>query len=341
MAGRREDKVAGGVARAAALTKDQRKEIAKKAAEARWGKALPRATHEGDVKIGDIEIPAAVLPNGVRVLSQGRFLLALGRSRTPKAGTGALTAVDELPFFLSAEALKPFIINILPESTKPIFYLTKSGKRAVGYDANLLPDVVNVYLDFRNSSLAEGKGVPVRYAHIIAACDALSRGLQRVGIIGLIDEATGFQETRDKRALEEILDRFLRKEFAAWAKRFPDEFYKQIFRLRGWEWKGMNINRPQIVAKYTNDIVYARLAPGIIEELQIRNPVNYSGRRKAAHHQWLTEDIGHPALAQHLYAVIGLMRISRTWNDFIGKINVAFPRRGDNLSFEFMAGFND
>ena len=58
-----------------------------------------------------------------------------------------------------------------------------------------------------------------------------------------------------------VHDRFLRKELAAWAKRFPDEFYQQIFRLQGWEWKGMSINRPQAVGHYTKDIVYARLAP--------------------------------------------------------------------------------
>ncbi|WP_442886434.1 P63C domain-containing protein [Candidatus Binatus sp.] len=40
------------------------------------------------------------------------------------------------------------------------------------------------------------------------------------------------------------------------------------------------------------------------KELEVRNPIE-SGRRKAKHHQWLTEDIGRPALAQHLYAVIG------------------------------------
>lgn len=60
----------------------------------------------------------------------------------------------------------------------------------------------------------------------------LSRGLQEVGIIGIIDEATGFQEVRDRLALQEILDQYLLRELAAWAKRFPDEFHKQIFRLR-------------------------------------------------------------------------------------------------------------
>src|SRR5262245_17296535 len=124
----------------------------------------------------------------------------------------------------------------------------------------------------------------------------------RVGIIALVDEVTGYQEVRDREALQAILDRYLRKAFAAWAKRFPDEFYKEIFRLRGWKWRGMEVNRPQCVANYTKDLVYKRLAPGILEELEARNPKNEWGHREARHHQWLTEDVGHPALAQHLYA---------------------------------------
>ncbi len=328
-------KAKGGFARAKALSPEERKEIGRKAAAARWNKDLPRATHEADVSIGGAIIPAANLSDGRRVLSQGRFLQTIGRSRNPKAGTGALATVDGLPFFLQAEMLKRFIPKDLVVSTAPIFYLSKSGRMAVGYDALLLPEVVNVYLDFRTSRLAEGKGIPTQYAHIIAACDALGRGLQRLGIIGLVDEATGYQEVRDRQALQAILDQFLRKELAAWAKRFPDEFYEHIFRLRNWKWKGRGTNPPQAVAGYTKDIVYARLAPGILEELEKKNP-SESGHRKAKHHQWLTDDVGNPALAQHLYAVITLMRVSSTWDEFKMFLDRSHAKRGDTLQLPLM-----
>ncbi len=335
-----EAKARAARARADSLTPEQRKEIGRKAAEARWGKFLPHATHEGDVRIGNATIPAANLSDGKRVLSQGQFLKALGRSRSPKAGTGALTTADELPFFLQADALKPFISNDLRESTKPVFYLSKSGNRAVGYDAELLPMVCNVYLDYRNAELVRRGVIPQRYEHIIAACDMLARGLQRLGIVGLVDEATGFQRDRQKEALQEMLDAFLRKELAAWAKRFPDEFYQQIFRLRGWQWQGRSRNPPQVVAAYTKDIVYARLAPQILEELERRNPIE-QGRRRGKHHQWLTEDIGHPALAQHLHAVITLMRVSKNWGQFKHMLDVAHPKRGDTLQLPLMADMPD
>jgi hypothetical protein len=331
------DKAKGGKARADALTSTRRREIAQQAATARWHAEIPQATHEGDLHIGkaDIVIKAAVLPNGKRLLSQGTFLQAIGRSRTPKAGTGGLSTVDGLPFFLQAEQLKPFISEELRLSTTPIMFRLKSGQRSVGYDAELLAHVCEVYLKFRDACRAAGDEVPAQYRHIVEACDVLMRGFARVGIVALVDEATGFQEVRDRLALHKILDKFLRKEFAAWAKRFPDTYYMEIFRLRKWQWKGMSVNRPQAVATYTKDIVYKRLAPGILEELEKRNPVDEKGNRVVKHHQWLTPDIGHPALAQHIHAVTTLMRASTTWDEFKRMLDRSLPKRGENLSFNF------
>lgn len=321
----------GGKARAEALSAEERKDIARMAASARWDADIPHAIYEGEFKIGDLTVSAAVLPNGKRLLTQSTFLRAIGRSRSPKGGTGVLTTVDGVPFFLQADVLKPFISEELLASTTPIFFKHLTGKKAVGYDAQLLPAVSEVYLRMRDALAAEGKTVPAQYDHIVRACDTVIRGLARVGIVALIDEATGYQEVRDRMALQAILDQFLRKELAAWAKRFPDEFYQQIFRLRDWQWKGMRVNRPQVVAKYTNDFVYERLAPGILDELQRRNPKDERGNRKAAHHRWLTEDVGDPVLAQHLYAVIGLMRVANDWDQFKAMLDRAFPKRGQTL----------
>lgn len=326
----------GGHARAKALSSEERKQIARKAALARWDADILQAAHEGQFKIGEAEIAAVVLPNGKRLLTQATFLRSLGRSRSPKAGTGVLSTVDGLPFFLQAQALQPFITDDLRQSTTPIFFRTKEGGRGVGYDAELLPKVCEVYLRFRDDCLERKEQVPENYSHIVRACDALMRGLARVGIVALVDEATGYQEFRERQALEAILNRFLRKELAAWAQRFPDEFYQNIFRLRNWEWKGMSVNRPWFVGKLTKDIVYARLAPGIIKELEERNPMDEKGHRKTRHHQWLTEDVGHPALAQHLHAVTTLMRISKSWGQFKQILDEAFPKRGDTLQLPLM-----
>src|ERR1700730_15657349 len=71
-------KAKGGVARAEALSPDKRKEIAKKAAATRWDDSIPEATHIGELKIGDLSLPCAVLPDGTRLISQGGLTTAFG-----------------------------------------------------------------------------------------------------------------------------------------------------------------------------------------------------------------------------------------------------------------------
>jgi hypothetical protein len=120
------------------------------------------------------------------------------------------------------------------------------------------------------------------------------------------------------------------EELRKWTKTFPDEFYKQMFRLRNWEFKPSSVRqRPSVVGKYTNNIVYDRLAPGILEELKKKNPKLPSGRRKHKHFQWLTEDIGDPRLREHLASVITLMRASSEWPQFLRMLDRALPRYGD------------
>ncbi len=335
----------GGKARAEALSREERQRIAREAVAARWAKrakvgeggsavTLPKETHTGILKIGDREIPCSVLDNGLRVLSGPGLSRVMG-SRKVGVNAGAWERTEnfpQLPPFLTAANLKSFISNeLMTILNSRIQYKSKRGPIVWGYEAALLPRICEAILDAHKAG-----ALRPRQQYLVDTAEILMRGFAQVGIIALVDEATGYQEVRDRLALQEILDKFLRKEFAAWAKRFPDEFYEHIFRLRSWQWRGMKVSRPQIVAHYTKDLVYTRLAPGILKELETRNPMDKRGYRKSRHHQWLTEEVGHPALAQHLYAVIGLMRIADTWKEFIGMINKAYPKRGDNLQFDFL-----
>ena len=88
---------------------------------------------------------------------------------------------------------------------------------------------------------------------------------------GLVDEATGYQRIRTERALVTILEKFIAKELQPWTRTFPYEFYDQIFRLRGSPGPD-GVKRPSIIGHYTNDFVYVRLAPGVLEELKRVTP---------------------------------------------------------------------
>jgi len=320
----------GGEARKAKLPAARRSDIAKKAAEARWNADLPEADFEGDFEIGGRIVSSAVLRDQRRVITQATFLRALGRSRSPKAGTGVLSTADNLPFFLQANVLQPFVDESVLAAAKPIFYRTRSGSKGVGYDGTLIRHVADVYTRFRDHLLTDKGGVPPRYQKMIAAAEAIKAALTDVGITALIDEATGYQDVRNRLALQEIFDAVLRKELAAWAKRFPDEFYKQIFRLRGWAWRGRNINPPQAVAGYTNNFIYDRLAPGLRKELESRMPKSDSGNRKGRLHQLFSDDIGHPMLAQHVHMVTMFMKAAGSWDEFVRNLDKVAPRLGDN-----------
>jgi hypothetical protein len=288
---------------------------------------IKKATHTGEVQIGDLRIKCAVLEDGTRILSREHLLRAIGRTGNPKKGENTLF---QLPTFLRADNLKPFIKEDLISSSTPILFRPASGGdssgKSYGYKAEILPLVCNVFLDAHDAGVLRSTQM-----HIYERCKILIRGFAIVGITALVDEATGYQGVRDRLALQAILDRFLRKELAAWAKRFPDEFYQEMFRLRGWQWQHLTTKRPGVVAHFTNDLVYERLAPGLLEELERLNPRDEKGNRRHKHHQWLTEDVGHPALAQHLYAVIGFMRASSSWDQFYRMIQRAYPKRNSNM----------
>ena len=291
---------------------------------------IRKATHIGTLQIGELSILCAVLEDGTRVLSARGVTKALGGKRggshwVRKRG---MSGGAELPVFISANNLKPFIDNDLAVAlTEPIQHtLPRGGPPAYGVEAGLLPQICDVWLKAK-----EAEELSPAQELIAAKAGILMRGLAHVGIIALVDEATGYQYERARRALEEILDAFIAKELREWAKTFPDEFYSQMFRLRGWSYIPWSVKRPSAVGKYTNDLVYNRLAPGVLNELKMLNPTDERGRRKVHYHQWLTEDVGHARLREHLAAVIALMKASSTWDQFRRAINRALPSYGSTM----------
>jgi len=322
----------GGKTRAERLSKEQRSEIARNASMARWEgqdtktPRYPKAIYTGEIHIGEIIIPCAVLEDGTRLLTQEGFLKAVGRSGKPAAGRGS--QVEKVAPFLALDNLKPFVDNDLECSTYPVLFQPQNGSKAYGYKAELLPKVCEVYLQARDAGAL--LKTQLRFA---TACDILMRGLAHVGITALVDEATGYQEVRDRQALQKILERYIKDEWSKWTKRFPDSFYKSLFRLKGVSYppEEGSVKRPSYVGHWTNDIVYSRLAPGVLKELRSKNPRTSTGARARKHHQYLTDDFGVPELKQHLYAVEALMRGFSDWEDFHHALDRSFPKFGDTM----------
>lgn len=326
-----ERKAVGGRARAEKLSAARRSEIAQRAAQQRWGTAPPVRTaisREGIVKIAGQELQSYVLDDESRVLSRASFVRAMGRTGKVKGGR-RFDGEFQTPVFITAENLKPFWPKGLEDNSRSILF-TYKGQEMIGYRAELLPDICDVFLDAERA-----QKLHKNQTHIAEACRLLSRGLTRVGIIGLVDEATGYQRERAADALAQILEAFIAKELQPWVRTFPGEFYEHLFRLRGLEFPRDTVKRPQYFGHLTNDVIYRRLAPGVLAELRNAVPKAPSGRRKHALFQKLTDNIGHPRLREHLSAVITVMKLSKNYADFISKLDHTHPRFGDNLELPF------
>lgn len=293
---------------------------------------------ESPLLLGDAEIDCYVLEDKTRVLSQRGLFKGLGVTRGgPRNANEPSNTGAEIPRFASQNWLKPYINSDLEVALKsPIFFQPPTGHKGYGYPAEILVDICDAILE------ADKMGATTeRQSKIVANAMSLVRSFAKVGIVALVDEATGYQDIRAKDALAEIFERFLTDERQKWTQTFPIDFYREIYRLRGWEFKPWTSKRPSVVANWTNNFVYDRLAPKLTAELEKKNPKVDGGRRRDKNFQWLSPEYGHPRLREHLSGVIALLRASETWEQFLKSLDRAYPRYGNTIELPLTGGSNE
>lgn len=288
-------------------------------------KLLKAITGTAKLKIGDTEFRCVVLEDGTRVISGKGFMTGMGMYRSGALSTRRkdVEGGAQIPLFLAYKNLKPFISDELIGVLSPIEYLPYNGRKPQkGIKAEAIPKICDVWLQARDAGILKGTQLS-----IAIKCDMVIRALAHVGIIALVDEATGYQEDRERDELARLLEIYLSEERLRWAKMFPDEFYRQIYRLKNWQYPGGGGKTPY-VGRLTNQLVYEKLPPGVLEELRERNPINPTKKRRQwCHHQFLSTDIGQPDLRDHLLQVIALLRASANWNIFKRLFARAFPTK--------------
>lgn len=323
----------GGNRRAEILPPSRRSEIAREAALQRWsdeGKAVPLFAKYGAIdrplRIGEIEIPCYVLADGTRVLAQRGLQMGIGLSQG--GGKTGARRIAELMAGLAEKGID--VRGLIARANSPIRFIPPhGGNPADGYEATILPDICAVLIDAgQRGALGKPR------AHLAVRAAQLQHGFATVGIIALVDEATGYQDFRQRDALARILEKFVAKELRPWVRTFPSDFYKQIYRLNNWPY-AENAGRPGVIGHWTNNIVYKRLAPGVWEELKRLTPRNPGGDYKNKLFQRLTEDVGHPKLREHLAAVLMLMKYSPNWHVFMDRLDKEFPQWGSNYMLPF------
>jgi hypothetical protein len=333
-------KVAAGKARAEALSPERRKEIARDAVNSRWDKdkKIPKAVYTGTLSIGEMVFPCSVLSDGTRILTQTDFMEGMEMYYSGYLSTSEKLddSPADLPPFLLYKALKPFVDKRFPDLRNiSVRYRTEKGRIAHGVVADIIPVIFDVWID-----ADEAGGLTDRQKKISKKAKLLMRALAHTGIIALVDEVTGYQRDRASDALSQILEAFIAKELQPWIKTFPDDYYEQLFRLRGLNYPNGTVKRPSYFGYLTNDIIYMRLAPGVLDELRTTTPKLSSGKRKHHFHRKLTSTIGHPKLREHLSSVVTIMKLSSDYNDFKSKLDIIHPVYGETIPIEFGDDFS-
>lgn len=298
-----------------------RKEIAAKAIKSRW---TPKATHQGVLKIMGKELPCVVLEDGRRIITQSSVFKAFERPQRGKKGSDSDLAY--LPSFLQAKNLQAYVTDDIHDVIRPVQYFGINGVEATGFSAETIPTVCDIYLSaLKEGNLASGQ------RQIAEISGLLVRSLSKVGIIGLVDEATGYQQVRPRDALEVYLNKVLTKELAAWCKKFPDEYYSNIYKIKNWPEFSSSKNKYSCVGHYTNDIIYSRLGKDVLDELKDRTP----DTSKSKMHQWLSVDVGHPLLSKHMESILTLQKLAIAqgfgWKRFLEMVDLILPKKDHAL----------
>lgn len=317
-----EGKAKGGVARAKALTKEQRSEIARKAAAKRWeGKPL-KATHKGNFneQFG-IDAECYVLNDD---------------KKTPvvtKTGLAQLLGIGTLARDIDRLIAAPFMRDMRdPElegklENPLIFQVEARSKNATvahGFDITVVIDIAKMLVSAREKGkLPDNRAVAAETAQRLMNASAKS------GIRDVAYAVSGYEP-----AAQEVIEAFklyIREEARAWEKEFPDELYYEWYRLYSLK-KPEKGGHPGNFRWFTERHIYETLAKseGKILDLAKENREE-NGKRGDKIHMFLS-DVGVKALRRHIGKIIGMASMCETKEQYEAGLRRVFgePRTDKN-----------
>ena len=319
----------GGKARMQKLTRAERSALARGAAKARWKKKpgenasviyspivlstentqLPTARWPGVLTIGDIEIPVYVLDDGRRIISR------TGATTVLTVGKGG----GNLESYVQVKALEKYIPQNLQDRMIDFVILEVVNKSAKGMEAETFLEICGGYVRAWQDTALESEAqiaIAKRAVMFLAACS-------KVGLIALIDEATGYQYLRAEQELQLKLRLFLLEEMRKWEKTFPDQLWEQLGRLTNW--KGKIHQRPKYWGKLVMELIYEYLDPDVAQWLRDNAPQPMKGQN---YHQWLSGQYGLKRLIEHIWKVIGIANTCRDLDELQYRMAEIFGKKG-------------
>ena len=323
-------RAAGGIARAAKLTPEQRSEIARKGALAKRDQNMQlEAIKKGNFKEDfgfDAECYVLNDSKKTAVMSQRGMAAALGLASS--SGTALKSLVNS-----KAIATSSVGEEILRKIDNPLIFKdsTVGGKlgqpRPVhGYDVTLLIDICNAIIEANNDgSLGASRAKLAEDAGVLLSASAKS------GIQNLVYRLTGYDATKEE--VVAAFRAFVREEAKKYEKEFPEELYLEWMRLynitpptRGRSWKNRHL---------TIDHVYYPLAKSngkLLELLRDAKSKDAKGDGKKLF-QFLNE-VGARALRMHLGRILEMAESSPDQATYEAKVTERF---GGQQGFNFSA----
>lgn len=327
----------GGKARANVLTLEQRREIARNAVRTRWEKAgklkqpdgageaadqaaadaaeapvksgMPFSMFRGTLTIGDLTVTCHVLNDGRRVIAQREVVRILGHGRE---GGNLKPYLDGNPLIQRD--------SIMGETIQ--FRVPNVPIAANGFEGTLLIDLCVKFMEARRLGLLTRNQLP-----LVDQAEIVVRACAKVGIIALIDEATGYQKVREKNALQLKLQAFIADELQEWARMFPEEFWFELARLEGIHYSPNS--RPLRWGKYVMMFVYDAIDGDVGKELRKINPNPHFLKN---HHQWLKK-YGRDKVTIQIEKVVTIMKLCLDMTEFKDKFAHVFKKTPLQMNF--------
>ncbi len=299
----------GGVARSRALSAQERSRIAREAAQKRWGNQPLKAVHgspDKPIKIADIEVPCYILADERRVVATTGLLDAFGLAR----GGAMVKGMNRLELFAAQDRLKPYVSNdLLERVASPIRFMVGTSE-ANGFDVDTLIEMAEAVVAADDNGELQAQQV-----HIAHQCRVITRSLTRIGLIALIDEATGYQSKRDADELQQILMAYILPEHRPWVQTIPTEFTDELYRVYGWKRQAQN-RGPRYAGKLIRQLIYEKMPKPVLPELDHLNPQDENYRRKRKHHQHLSDKQGLDHFRSQVITMMTVLRISSSKEEF-------------------------
>lgn len=214
--------------------------------------------------------------------------------------------------------------SLLAESPVEFEVVLDNGARkgALGREVTVLIEICDKFLEARDKNLLKAAQMPVA-----VQAEIIMRSCAKVGIIALVDEATGFEKVKKRNDLQLKIQAFIADEIQEWARMFPEEFWFELARLEGVRYSPGS--RPLRWGKYVMMFVYDAIDPEIGKELRKRNP---NPRFLSNHHQWFKQ-FGRQRVDVQVQSVLTIMKLCHDMTDFKAKFAHVFKKSPLQMSF--------